>query len=119
MRRWVRDLFVAWTAIAPSPRVLWYSSGSFYANRYGGMTGIPNTVRLWPAHWSGAYSNPKNPNNDAALAEDWAGKTPYVGDAEHPALVHQYWRNGTVTGIEGPALLDCLMPGVRLTELMQ
>ena len=119
MHVWVRAFFAAWMHLTSGVRILWYSSGSYYAGKYGGMSGIPAGVSLWPAHWSGPFSNPKNPTNDPILAEQWAGSTPYVGDAEHPALIHQYWSKGTVPGIEGPVDLDCLMPGVRLTDVMQ
>lgn len=119
MRAWVRAFFAAWMDLSVGTRILWYTSGSYYATKYGGMAGIPADVSLWPAHWSGPFSNPKNPSNDPALAGQWAGQTTYRGDADHPALIHQYWSKGTVTGIEGPVDLDSLMPGVKLTDVMQ
>lgn len=119
MRVWVRELFAAWMDLSDGVRILWYTSGSFYASKYGGVGGVPAGVALWPAHWSGNYSAPRNPNNDASLAEQWAGHTTYQGDADHPALVHQYWSKGAVPGIEGPVDLDCLMPGVKLAAVMQ
>lgn len=119
MAVWTREFFAAWMDLSVGSRILWYSSGSFYASRYGGLAGIPAAVSLWPAHWSGQYSNPKNPANDPLLAEQWAGKTTYVGSAEHPALIHQYWSKGTVPGIDGAVDLDCLMPGVSLADVMQ
>lgn len=124
MAPWVRDLFAAWMDLTAGQRVLWYTSGSFYDSKYGGLSGIPDGVLLWPAHWSGKYSTPPNPNGDEALAEQWAGQTKYKGNTEHPALIHQYWNRGTVPGIGTldkpiPVDLDCLMPGVKLTDVMQ
>jgi len=116
---WVRDLFAAWMDLTAGARVLWYTSGSFYTGKYGGLANLPPGVSLWPAHWSGSFSNPKNPNGDPGLAEEWAGQTPYRGSADHPALIHQYWNKATVPGITGPVDLDCLMPGVRLADVMQ
>jgi len=119
MKIWVRDLFTAWMDLSVGAPVLWYTSGSFYTAKYGGFTGIPSGVALWVGHWSGAYSDPKNPGNDPALAEQWAGNTSYRGDANHPALIHQYWNKGTQPGIPSLVDLDALMPGVKLTQVMQ
>lgn len=119
MVAWVRELFASWMAITSGLPVLWYSSGSYFASKYGGFDGIPPGVKLWVAHWSGAYSTPKNSQFDPDLAEQWAGHTAYRGADQHPALMHQYWNRGTVPGIQGPVDLDCLMPGVKLTDVMQ
>lgn len=119
MATWVRRFFTAWATLSGNARILWYTSGSFYADRYGGLADIPPQVSLWVAHWSGPHSTPKNPNADPAMAEAWAGQTPYRGDAAHPALIHQYWSKGRVAGISTNVDLNCLTPGTRLADVMQ
>lgn len=135
MRAWVRRLFVAWTDMAPDPRLIWYSSGSYFRDRYGGMAGIPTAARLCVAHWARDPNNPKPQSEDPAVIEAWAGKSPYTlpnsdryaGDADHPVLIHQYSSRGRLPGI-GPdpdtgkpinVDLNCLMPGVQLSDVMQ
>lgn len=113
---WTREFIRVYQDIAADPRLRWYTSGSFFDSRYGGVVDIPLDVTLWVGHWSGAFSNPKNPNGDPALAEAWAGRTPYVFSGR--TQMHQYFK-APMPGITANVVdLNCLMPGVQLGDVV-
>lgn len=109
---WVREFINAWFDLAPTRRLRWYASGSFFDARYGGVLDIPLEVSLWVGHWAGPYSTPPN-----VELEQWAGRTGYTFGGR--TLMHQYTSKGSLPGITGPVDLDCLMPGVQLADVMQ
>ncbi|HEU5475689.1 MAG TPA: GH25 family lysozyme [Actinophytocola sp.] len=113
--KWVREFIACYQKIAPDPRLRWYTSGSFFDSRYGGVLDIPLNVTLWVGHWSGAYSKPANPGFDPALAEQYAGRTTYTFAGR--TQMHQYYNRGQVPGIGGPVDLNALMPGLGLADV--
>jgi hypothetical protein len=114
---WTRRFFREFWTLMPGQRIRLYTNG-VGLEAIGGVRDLnPELVTVWAAHFSGAFSNPKNPTGDPALAEEWAGKTPF--HLEGRTTMHQYFNKGRVPGIAGDALLDCLMPGVELADLMQ
>lgn len=105
--QWTASFFDSWRTLSGLPLVV-YSSGSYFSTLLGGTGGWPLWVKCWVGH-SEKYSRPAG-----LKAEDWAGKTWYEPQR---CVVHQYTTTGRLAGISKPVDLDCLMPGVQLSDI--
>lgn len=103
---WIRAFFVSWEHRTNGARLLYYSSGSNFDGRYGGVLDVPPFVSLWVADAS-AFNH----------APDAGGKTRYTFSGR--TLLHQHSARGVVPGITGPVDLNAVMPYSDLNRLMQ
>lgn len=105
--QWSKRFFSVYRDLTGLP-LLVYSSGSYFGGLLGGTASWPDWTRCWVGH-SEKYARP------AGLpAEEWAGKTWYAPDR---AAVHQYSVTGDLPGITTKVDLDCLMPGVSMSDI--
>lgn len=102
--RWIRGFFEVWEKRTGGARILYYSSGSNFEGRYGGVLDLPWWVSLWVAD-AAAFNH--SPTAGGQTKYTFSGRT----------LLHQHSARGTVAGITGHVDLNATMPYTNLNRL--